>query len=52
MPFPIKTFRLSFIWHARQCWEIVQAFAACEAIRICQQRYPGSTSYSWWEETT
>jgi hypothetical protein len=49
MAFTNKTFRISFIWHARSLYEIVQAYAVHEAIMLVQQRYPGATSFTWQE---
>ena len=49
MPFPVKTFRMSFIWQGKTFWEYVQAWSSCEAIQMIQRRYPGASTVTWQE---
>lgn len=46
MPFPMKTYRVTFVCNGKLMWDIVQAYAPHEAIRICQMRFAGATSFS------
>jgi hypothetical protein len=50
MPFPSKTYRISFTLNGKHLWEIVTAWSSSAAIQLVAQRYPGATSFFAFEE--